>query len=1105
MNNGTDALHERVIELEKRYEWKEASELYKNACKIEEDSFKKGVIQEKAGYALHRAAFQNDQKIGFLEGLKKASDAYMLAKDFFEQSQEIQSKPYVLRIQAFLKYLEHWALPDASEKLRLIQESETLKDEALESFWASNQKREYCKTYSQLDRVTLIRFFRESDPKVRNDSIERAVSFGAKAIQVLQDINDPQEAGKVHVVYISQLILYRNWVEEYWDEDILRARKNDLNHHLNEALRYAEEVNDDSTKAEYYIQLGTRGRSIQTPESHDNLLKALEHAGKTRDIFLKAITLAWIAYRTYWRAFIKEDPDQRIRMADEAMRIYDQSQTLFKILEFQYPSDGKCLEPYPGGYAEYYLDRAAWETDLSTKKELLKKAEELGLTALKNNEKMAIHHSISIINHILSRTYVAMAKLEKNINKKRILLEKAVEHRKIGWNNTTLFGDQVSWNRGIQPIYFGQIKTELSLIEQDKIKRIELLEEARSSTEKGLDWCYRLLPNFEKRRSFGNLAILSGYQDGYGTALSYLHDLTNDQKHLKKAIEVWHYSIEVAQNVPLFGRIAELYWKIAKTHDILTEYSEAAENFKQASENYLKAAENIPQLKDFYQDYSTYMQAWTEIEHARQRHREKQYGEAKKHYEKAAEIHEATKNWSYMSPNYHAWAKVEEAEDLSRNEKTEEARDAFRQAAETFGEAQESIRNQLKTIETDEERRTAEDLVGASHTRRQYCLGRIALEDARIMDRRGDHMASSRKYGESAKIFQAVMDSIAREPDKRELQPVIKLCSAWERMMQAEAQLSPSLYSEAAELFIKARETATDQTTRLLAQAHSSFCKALEAGTRFELTRETELFSEAKRHIEASTSYYLRAGQQTMSDYAGATGRFLDAYLYTYNAQTEADPVKKAQLYQMAERLLQSSAGTYLKAKHPEKSDEMRRILARVKEEREMAVSLSEVLHAPTNISSTTSFATPSPTHEQAVGLERFENADIQANLITRTREIGVGDDLDFEIELVNAGRAPAQLIKVEDVVIDGFELKSYSDICRVEDSYLDMKGRTLLPLKTQELKLVLQPISKGIFEFKPRVLYLDETGKYKSHEPEPVTITVQELGIKGWLKGPPR
>jgi hypothetical protein len=67
------------------------------------------------------------------------------------------------------------------------------------------------------------------------------------------------------------------------------------------------------------------------------------------------------------------------------------------------------------------------------------------------------------------------------------------------------------------------------------------------------------------------------------------------------------------------------------------------------------------------------------------------------------------------------------------------------------------------------------------------------------------------------------------------------------------------------------------------------------------------------------------------------------------------------------------------------------------------------------------------------------------------------------------------------------------------------MKGRTLLPLKTQDLKLVLKPLTKGTFELKPRILYLDESGKYKAHEPEPISIKVQELGTKGWLRGPTR
>ena len=116
---------------------------------------------------------------------------------------------------------------------------------------------------------------------------------------------------------------------------------------------------------------------------------------------------------------------------------------------------------------------------------------------------------------------------------------------------------------------------------------------------------------------------------------------------------------------------------------------------------------------------------------------------------------------------------------------------------------------------------------------------------------------------------------------------------------------------------------------------------------------------------------------------------------------------------------------------------------------------------------------------------------------------MGVGEDLDLEIELVNAGKAPAQLIKVEEIIPSGFEVRSAPDICRVVDSYIDMKGRTLNPLRTEELKLVLKPTNKGSFDLRPRILYLDEVGTYRSHEPEPATITVTELGISGWLRGP--
>lgn len=72
----------------------------------------------------------------------------------------------------------------------------------------------------------------------------------------------------------------------------------------------------------------------------------------------------------------------------------------------------------------------------------------------------------------------------------------------------------------------------------------------------------------------------------------------------------------------------------------------------------------------------------------------------------------------------------------------------------------------------------------------------------------------------------------------------------------------------------------------------------------------------------------------------------------------------------------------------------------------------------------------------------------------------------------------------------------------RVEGSSINMRGRKLDALKVEEVKFSLKPMRKGSFNIEPRILYLDENGNAKSHQPEPVAITVGELGIKGWIRG---
>ena len=118
----------------------------------------------------------------------------------------------------------------------------------------------------------------------------------------------------------------------------------------------------------------------------------------------------------------------------------------------------------------------------------------------------------------------------------------------------------------------------------------------------------------------------------------------------------------------------------------------------------------------------------------------------------------------------------------------------------------------------------------------------------------------------------------------------------------------------------------------------------------------------------------------------------------------------------------------------------------------------------------------------------------VQANLILKAKEAKIGEDVNLEIELVNAGKAPALLMKVEQLLPPGFELVAKPKYCRLEDTHLDMNGRRLNPLMTEEVRLAIRSFDKGAFTIKPKIIYLDAAANQMSCEPEPVTIKISEI-----------
>ena len=122
----------------------------------------------------------------------------------------------------------------------------------------------------------------------------------------------------------------------------------------------------------------------------------------------------------------------------------------------------------------------------------------------------------------------------------------------------------------------------------------------------------------------------------------------------------------------------------------------------------------------------------------------------------------------------------------------------------------------------------------------------------------------------------------------------------------------------------------------------------------------------------------------------------------------------------------------------------------------------------------------------------------IQARLIPRSKEANVGEDVNLEMQLTNEGEAPALIIKVEEILPTGFELVAKPSYCRFEDKYLDMNRKRLDPLMTEKIRLALRSFDKGIFEIKPKIIYVDAAANQMSCKPEPVTINISETFLAG-------
>jgi len=1088
---------DNASEQEAQLNWLGAAESYDKALKQlpDKDHQRIGDILERKAYALHKAAFQEESFERFKELTKEAIEFYKKAQSAYENVSGPVGNGRRLRCDSMIAYLSYWLAPTHAEEKKLADEAWAKARSSLNVFEASGNSVEFATTFNQVSYAAAFSYNYDGSSEGRENTLKEALSYAEKSTRHLSTLNMPVELAKAHAKCTGLMVAVEKDFAPYSEKD-----RYDLNAWNNWVK--ARELSEETALLEipFMVVLQSWPAACSTEERCSIYEKGKEVAEKSKDRFVIGCVLDGLAQRKFLLAMSAEDHREIEKLASEGFEVAKASKENLDIVRFVSPNVICVWIPVPA--AGYYYSYACEVTDPKTQRELFFKAHPACIEQLKQANESGYPDVECAAHFMLGSVLKGLGKSESGIDMKRSYLENAVEHLKEAITVDKQIHPNQYYPQGLDLLSLAEAHFEIAQITTNPEKKISVLREAVLRKQEALALCEKELNATQDTNPDISGEIATGHHTT-GDWAKELCTISGDTSCLGLVAECLEKAVVWYTKAGLSSQSAECNWEAAQAYDMLGEYLKASERFDLAAEDYRKAAENVPRLSEFYADHAIYMHAWSEIEHAKYHHMRQEPGLAKERYENASAMHKTSRRWSYLATNYSAWAKVEHAEDLSRSENYQEAVKAFEEAEELFQKSKNSLHDQVAKIEDPEEKQTVRNLERAANLRRGYCKARIVLEKARSLDKQGDVSASAEKYADATILFEKILEDLESDQDRKEIKLIATLSKAWQAMALAESETSPDHYDKASQLFEEARDLSTGEKAKLLVAGHSRFCKALGLGTRFVDSGDTTLHAEATRHLESAADHYLKAGHQKESDYAKASKLLFDGYVHMGKATMEQDQEKKAKLYTMAEKVLQASASAYEKAKQNSRRDQVLRLLGKVKEERELALSLTEVLHPPEAISSTAAFASPTPSHETATGLEKFGHADLQVTFIAHPRHLHVNQDLEIEIEMINAGRGAARLTRIEELIPQGFDVLDKPDACRIEDNQLNLRGKRLDALMTEVIKLVLKPTIKGQFSLRPRILYQDESGTEKAHETEPVEITVKELGISGWLRGP--
>ncbi|MFQ6065565.1 MAG: hypothetical protein ACE5L6_08835, partial [Candidatus Bathyarchaeia archaeon] len=309
---------------------------------------------------------------------------------------------------------------------------------------------------------------------------------------------------------------------------------------------------------------------------------------------------------------------------------------------------------------------------------------------------------------------------------------------------------------------------------------------------------------------------------------------------------------------------------------------------------------------------------------------------------------------------------------------------------------------------------------------------------------------------------------------------------------QAQWQIARTLdlqgrFSDAAMYFDRASRSfrAAAEKTPLLKYWHMDSALYMLAWKEIEegkLCSKTMNYSKSAEHYRKASTYL----KETLK------WRYLSPYYLALSLVELGEHLRKRNELEEADRTFDEAAASFEQAEILLKG---RKSFAESSEEREEILKLSRIANVKRKSCKgrvtieEAKVLRPLPDYpERAAGLNAFEDTCIRAR-VTAPKDFAVGRETRIGLDLVNIGRKPGVVVRIEKLVPPGFSVLEMLPGYTLEGESLSVEGKLLGPLQTVSLSVKVRPIGFDAVELGPRVVYVNYQGDFVVYDVEPVLM----------------